>query len=81
MRALRAATLNLQACPVLAGSALKNKGVRFVLDAVIDYLPSPVEIPPVQGTVPHKTDVITRSSDLSEPVSMMAFKYHRPAYR
>ena len=60
MRALRTATLNLQACPVLAGSALKHKGVRFVLDAVLDYLPSPVEIPPVEGTVPHKTDVITR---------------------
>ena len=74
MRALRAATLNLQACPVLAGSALKHKGVRFVLDAVLDYLPSPVEIPPVEGTVPHKTDVITRSSDPNEPVSMMAFK-------
>jgi len=74
MRALRAATLNLQACPVLSGSALKNKGVRFVLDAVIDYLPAPVEIPPVQGTLPHKNDVISRNSDPSEPVSMMAFK-------
>ncbi len=74
MRALRTATLNLQACPVLAGSALKHKGVRFVLDAVLDYLPSPVEIPPVEGTVPHKTDVITRSPDPTEPVSLMAFK-------
>ena len=52
MRALRTATLNLQACPVLAGSALKHKGVRFVLDAVLDYLPSPVKSPRSKAQFP-----------------------------
>ena len=74
MRAIRAATLNMTATPVLAGSALKDKGVRFVLDAVIDFLPSPTEIADVEGTKPFSDEKITRKSDPSEPVSLMAFK-------
>jgi elongation factor G len=74
MRAIRAATLSMVATPVLAGSALKHKGVRFVLDAVIDFLPAQPEIPDVEGTLPFSTEKITRKSDPSDPVSLMAFK-------
>jgi len=74
LRALRKATLSMDATPVVAGSALKHKGVRFVLDAVIDFLPSPREIPPIQGTVPRTDEVALRKPTPDEPVSLMAFK-------
>jgi len=74
MRALRNACLSLDATPVLSGSALKNKGVRFVLDACLDFLPSPPEIPPLQGTRPYTDEVVVRKPDPKEPVSVMAFK-------
>ncbi len=74
MRGLRKACLNLSATLVLAGSALKNKGVRFVLDAVIDYLPAPPEIGEIQGKIPRTEDVITRQPLETDPVSVMAFK-------
>ncbi|MCP3919900.1 MAG: elongation factor G [bacterium] len=74
MSALRKATLSLDACPVLAGSALKHKGVRFVLDAVIDLLPSPVEITEIEGHDPATDETITRKPTVDEPVSLMAFK-------
>jgi elongation factor G len=73
-RALRAGTLSMEITPVLCGSALKSRGVLFMLDAVIDYLPSPSDVPPVEGTVPRTDDVVTRSADPTEPVSLMAFK-------
>ncbi|HEY6042603.1 MAG TPA: elongation factor G, partial [Anaerolineae bacterium] len=72
--ALRRATIAGKLTPVLAGSALKNKGVQLVLDAVVDYLPSPVDIPPVTGTVPGDTIELKRSADESEPVAALAFK-------
>ena len=74
VRALRAATLALECTPVLSGSALKNKGVRFVLDAVIELLPSPPEIPPIQGTHPDTDEVEVRLPNDDQPLSLMAFK-------
>ncbi|MGH2549632.1 MAG: GTP-binding protein, partial [Thermomicrobiales bacterium] len=61
--ALRAATLRSELVPVLCGSSLKNKGVQLMLDAVVDYLPSPVDIPPVSGTVPRTEETVTRAAD------------------
>jgi elongation factor G len=72
--ALRAATLAYQIVPVLTGSALKNKGVQPMLDAVVDYLPSPLDVPPVTGTDPRTGDEVTRETDPSAPFSALAFK-------
>ena len=74
VRAIRQATLDMAITPVLAGSALKNKGVRFVLDAVLDYLPSPIDIPEIVGDVPRTDEKTTRKPSKDEPVSLMAFK-------
>ena len=72
--AIRRATLANLAHPVLCGSALKNKGVQLMLDAVIDYLPSPADIPPVKGVDPkHGGDVVRHARD-DEPLSAIAFK-------
>ena len=73
-RCIKKAVLTGAFYPVLAGSAFKNKGVQPLLDAVVDYLPSPVEIPPTQG-IDFKTEapVVRKSSD-DEPLSMLAFK-------
>lgn len=74
-KVIRKATLANDFIPVLCGSALKNKGVQFMLDAVNDYLPSPLDIPPVQGTDPDDPDVtLTRKPDDSEPFAALAFK-------
>ncbi len=72
--ALRRATIKGQLVPVLAGSALKNKGVQPLLDAVVDYLPSPADMPPVQGTDPNTGEVIFRRPSDDEPVAALAFK-------
>ena len=72
---LRRATISGDIIPVLCGSALKNKGVQFLLDAVNDYLPSPIDIPPVKGFHPKDPDTeIMRSADDKEPFSALAFK-------
>ncbi|MCC6387573.1 MAG: elongation factor G [Dehalococcoidia bacterium] len=72
--AIRRATLASLATPVLCGSALKNKGVQLMLDAVVDYLPSPIDIPPVKGVDPkHGGDVERLASD-DEPLAAIAFK-------
>jgi elongation factor G len=60
--------------PVMCGSAFKNKGVQPLLDAVVDYLPSPLDIPPVEGTIPGKTDVVARPADDKAPFAGLAFK-------
>jgi len=73
-RALRAATIRGQLVPVLCGSALKNKGVQFLLDAIVDYLPSPLDIPPVKGTHPVTGEEITREADDDAPFAALAFK-------
>jgi elongation factor G len=78
--AIRSATLSSKLTPVLCGSAFKNKGVQPLLDAIIDYLPSPLDVPAVEGHVPNKTDAdgnevqATRHADDSEPFSALAFK-------
>ncbi len=73
-RAIRLGTLSMEITPVLCGSALKDKGVRFLLDAVLDYLPSPLDIPPVQGLRPREDTVETRKPSNDEPMCLMAFK-------
>jgi elongation factor G len=74
-RVLRRAVINLDIVPVLCGTALKNKGVQKLLDAVNDYLPSPLDIPPVKGTDPDDpTKELTRRTDDDEPLSVLAFK-------
>jgi elongation factor G len=72
--ALRQATIAGTLVPILCGSALKNKGVRPLLDAVIDYLPSPLDIPPVTGTNPRTNAEEVRHADPSEPFCALAFK-------
>ena len=73
-RALRAGTLAYQIVPVLTGSALKNKGVQPMLDAVVDYLPSPLDVPPVSGKDARSGGEVTRATDPSEPFTALAFK-------
>src|SRR5918911_19872 len=72
--ALRKATIDGRLVPILCGSALKNKGVRPLLDAVIDYLPSPLDIPPVTGTNPRTGVDEARHADPNEPFCALAFK-------
>ncbi|MCE5387358.1 MAG: elongation factor G [Acidithiobacillus sp.] len=72
--ALRRATIAGNLVPVLCGSAFKNKGVQAMLDAVLDYLPSPVDIPPVKGVDPNTGEEITRKADDNEKFSALAFK-------
>jgi elongation factor G len=73
-QAVRACTLDLSITPVLCGSAFKNKGVQPLLDAIIDYLPSPLDVPPVTGVDPKSGDEIVRAPALDEPFSALAFK-------
>ncbi len=74
MKALRRATLSGDITPVMCGSALRNKGVRPMLDGVIDYLPSPIDIPPVQGTNPKTEQIEERKPADDEPISGLVFK-------
>ncbi len=73
-RAIRAATIAMKVTPVLCGSAFKNKGVQQLLDAVVDYLPSPLDIPPVKGIDPNTGKEVERKPDDSDPFSALAFK-------
>jgi elongation factor G len=79
-RALRAATLDITVTPVLLGSAFKNKGVQPLLDAVIDYLPSPLDVPPVHGLDPRTEHELSRRPALDEPFSALAFKVMSDPY-
>jgi elongation factor G len=74
--AIRKGTIAMEFFPVLCGSAFKNKGVQPMLDAVIDYLPSPIDLPPVKGTDPDKKEevFIERQTDADAPMSALAFK-------
>ncbi len=72
--AIRAATLDLSITPVLAGSAFKNKGVQPLLDAVLAYLPSPLDVPEMHGTNPRTGEDLVRMASLDEPFSALAFK-------
>src|SRR5436190_24296816 len=83
-RALRAGTLADEITPVLLGSAFKNKGVQPLLDAVIDYLPSPLDVPPVVGTELIKGEEnerqVMRHADDAEPFAALAFKIAADPY-
>jgi elongation factor G len=80
MAALRAATCDNRVQPVLCGSALKNKGVQVLLDRVVDLLPSPLDVPPVEGLDANTGDKITRKADDSEPLSALVFKLATDKY-
>ena len=71
---LRKGVINNAIFPVFAGSALKNKGVQLVLDAVVDYLPAPTDIPPIQGIDPNTDEPVVRHASDAEPFSALAFK-------
>ncbi|MGD0950089.1 MAG: elongation factor G [Candidatus Binatia bacterium] len=73
-QAIRKATLDIKIVPVLCGAAFKNKGVQPLLDAVVDYLPAPTDIPPVQGINPNTHAIATRAADDKAPFSALAFK-------
>ncbi|HMS90538.1 MAG: elongation factor G [Acidimicrobiales bacterium] len=73
-RALRKATIANEIVPILTGSAFKNKGVQPLLDAVVDYLPSPLDLPPVQGNALKGGEPVERKADVTEPFSALAFK-------
>jgi elongation factor G len=72
--ALRRATLSMKCVPVLLGAALRNKGVHFLLDAVVDYLPSPLDIPAVVGIDPRTGEEVTREASTEGPLAALAFK-------
>ncbi len=72
--ALRKGTLALKLVPVVTGSAFKNKGVQTLLDAVVDYLPSPLDVPPIEGVNPRTSEIEARPADASAPFSGLVFK-------
>ncbi len=74
MAAIRAATLDLTITPLLCGAAFKNKGVQQLLDAVVAYLPSPLDIPPVIGIKPRTEEEVVREASLDAPFAALAFK-------
>jgi elongation factor G len=73
-KALRAGTISLKLVPVVTGSAFKNKGVQTLLDAVVDYLPSPLDVPPVEGINPKNDEVEARPAEASAPFAGLVFK-------
>lgn len=77
-RVIRRATIDRVIFPVLCGSAYKNRGVQFLIDAIVDYMPSPIDVPAITGTLPAKEDeegeVVARHSDVNEPFAALAFK-------
>jgi len=79
-RALRTGTLAGSITPVLAGSAFKNKGVQALLDAIVDYLPSPLDVPAVEGVDPKSSAEATRAPSLEEPFAALAFKVMTDPY-
>ncbi len=79
-QALRRATLSGQLNPVLCGSALRNKGIQPLLDAVVDYLPSPLDVPPVEGLNPYTQKVETRPADPNVPLAALVFKIASDPY-
>ena len=77
---VRSATLNLDITPVFCGSAFKNKGVQRLLDGIIDYLPSPADIPPVSGVAPRNGEELSRAPQADAPFSAIAFKIATDPY-
>lgn len=80
MAAVRAAVIDMSMSPVLCGSAFKNKGVQALLDAVISYLPSPLDLPPVSGTNPDSGEEEVRKPDVNDPFAALAFKIATDPY-
>ncbi|MBD1903121.1 elongation factor G [Trichocoleus sp. DQ-A3] len=78
-KALRKGTIAGTIVPLLCGSAFKNKGVQLLLDAVVDYLPAPIDVPPIQGLLPNGTEVVRHASD-DEPAAALAFKIMADPY-
>ena len=78
--AIRKATTQVKFVPIACGTSYKNKGVQKLLDAIVDYMPSPLDIPPITGTVPKTDEVEHRSADDSEPFSALAFKIMTDPY-
>ncbi|MCP8971108.1 elongation factor G [Ectobacillus ponti] len=78
--AIRKATLSVEFFPVVCGSAFKNKGVQLMLDAVIDYLPSPLDVPAIKGIVPDTDEEVERPADDNGPFSALAFKIMTDPY-
>ncbi|ARI75402.1 elongation factor G [Halobacillus mangrovi] len=78
--AIRTATLSVDFYPVFCGSAFKNKGVQLLIDGVIDYLPSPLDVPPIEGHVPQTEEPVVRKADDKEPFSALAFKVATDPY-
>ncbi|SFB24896.1 MULTISPECIES: elongation factor G [unclassified Bacillus (in: firmicutes)] len=78
--AIRKGTVNVEFFPVICGSAFKNKGVQLMLDAVIDFLPSPLDVPAIKGTLPDSDEEVERKSSDEEPFSALAFKVMTDPY-
>ncbi|WP_053217619.1 elongation factor G [Virgibacillus senegalensis] len=78
--AVRTATLSVEFYPVFCGSAFKNKGVQLLIDGVIDYLPAPTDVPPIEGHVPQTEEQVVRKADDNEPFSALAFKVATDPY-
>ncbi|WP_077210472.1 elongation factor G [Bacillus dakarensis] len=78
--AIRKGTVNVELYPVICGSAFKNKGVQKMLDAVIDYLPSPLDVPAIKGTIPDSEEVVERHASDEEPFAALAFKVMTDPY-
>ncbi|AEH46187.1 elongation factor G [Parageobacillus thermoglucosidasius] len=78
--AIRRATISVEFFPVFCGSAFKNKGVQLLLDGVVDYLPSPVDIPPIKGIVPDTEEEVVRESSDDAPFAALAFKIMTDPY-
>jgi elongation factor G len=78
-KGLRQGTVAGTIVPVLCGSAFKNKGVQLLLDAVVDYLPAPIDVPAIQGTLPNG-NIVERHADDEEPLSALAFKIMSDKY-
>lgn len=79
-KAIREATINFKIVPVLCGAAFKNKGIQPLLDAIIDYLPSPLDIPPIKGINPDTGEIEERVTDPDAPLSALAFKIMTDPY-
>jgi len=73
-KALRAATIAYKLVPMYCGTSLRNKGVQPLLDGVVDYLPSPLDVPPAEGKVPGTEEIAVRKPDISEPFAGLSFK-------
>ena len=80
MRAIRKGTLAVKMFPVLCGASFKNKGVQSLLDSVVDYLPSPVDLPPITGTNPYTGNKEERKDDPAEPLAALVFKIATDPY-